>query len=128
VALVDAVALSLSTMLKWHLWWLGTDEPDIEVSLNRDFLSTRIDAQQLQALIAAWQGGAISAETLYWNLQQGEVARPNVEWEEEQQLIEAEAPEDPAVPEVPEPPAVPIQGAPPPRMPFENEDDEPVTE
>jgi hypothetical protein len=40
----------------------------------------------------AWQSGAISYETFYWNLQRGEIARPGIEVETERELIDNQQP------------------------------------
>jgi len=103
VGIVDSVQLAIETVLRWHVWWVtGQDDPDASVSLNRDFMSLRISPQELTALVQLCQAGKISSETLYYNLQAGEIARPGVSWEEEQEAIDAEEPE----PE-PDPPADP---------------------
>lgn len=92
--LTGAVSLGLTRLLRQHAYWLGDDramtEPGIGCELNRQFFDERLRAQDLQALTAAWQSGGLSAETYYWNLQQGGVARPGVTWLEERRLIEAE--------------------------------------
>mgnify|MGYP006404978979 FL=1 len=60
-------------------------------SLNKDFFDTRLDSKEAQVLVAAWQAGALSHDTLFWNLQQGEWIEPGRTLPEEQQLINAGA-------------------------------------
>ena len=44
----------------------------------------------LQALVQAYQAGTMSFETLYFNLQRGDVARPDVDAKAERHAIDAE--------------------------------------
>ena len=51
------------------------------VALNTELLPTKLTSQELTALVAAWQGGALSQEDLYANLSQGNVLDPEVSFE-----------------------------------------------
>jgi hypothetical protein len=53
--------------------WMGGSEDNI-YELNTDYNPTGMNAQDLTALVAAFQGGSISYQTLYENLQRGEIA------------------------------------------------------
>jgi len=66
--------------------WLGGPE-DCVYELNTDYNPKSMDAQTLTALIAAWQGGAISYETFYENMQRGEIASTNRNVEQEKAMI-----------------------------------------
>jgi hypothetical protein len=66
--------------------WLGGVEDSI-YNLNTDYNPKSMDAQTLTALIAAWQGGAISYDTFYDNLQKGEIAGNDRTAEEEKAMI-----------------------------------------
>lgn len=44
----------------------------------------------VSVLMQAWQAGAISYETFYYNLQQGEIARPGVDADTERELVDAQ--------------------------------------
>jgi hypothetical protein len=90
-----AVSAALSRALGWHAWWVGSYEPNASsdepaVALNTDFMDMTLTAQEVQALMAMWQGGGISYETFYYNLQRGEWARPNITVEDEKDAIAAE--------------------------------------
>ena len=91
--LIRNVSEGLTTLLRWHSWWQGTseqlDDPSISYNLNNKIAASSLAPQQLQALMQTFLNGAICYETFYYNLQQGEVARPGVEVEEEQALLEA---------------------------------------
>lgn len=94
-----SVSLGLTKVLRIATWWMGTEESpeaftdeQVSYALNTDFISARMDSAELLALVDAWSRRAISRETLHWNLAQGEVLPPGVTAEEEQELIENEAP------------------------------------
>ena len=55
-----------------NFWMRGSGES--EYKLNTDYNPTGMNPQMLTSLLAAWQGGAISYETFYDNLQRGEIA------------------------------------------------------
>ena len=57
------------------------------VQLNRDFLDSRLSAQELTALVSAWQQGAMPLDDLLYNLQRGEMLRPDYTIEEFSQLL-----------------------------------------
>lgn len=92
--LANTISLGLTKLSRWHAWWMGwADAPDNDVAsvaLNTDFIDTRLDPQELTALIALYQAGRLSRETLYYNLERGEMTRPGASFEEEEQLIAAD--------------------------------------
>lgn len=81
-----ACSQALTKVLKWHTWWLGGSDAEVQsagIELNRDFFDTVMQPNEAEALMKLWQSGAITYETLYWNLQRGEWARPGITVEEE---------------------------------------------
>ena len=88
-AMASAFDLGMEQVLSWHAWWAGVDEVKgrISFSLNKDFFDTRLDPKEAQVLVAAWQSGAVSHDTLFWNLQQGEWIEPGRTLGEEKELI-----------------------------------------
>jgi len=95
-SLANLVSEGLTRVLRWHHWWNGdTEQLDDErftYTLNTDFSTVRLDPQELQALMQLWQAGAISKQTLFWNLKQGELIPAETEYEDEESLIEVQAP------------------------------------
>ncbi len=83
------VSEALTKAINFCSRWLGGEDGAI-YQLNTDYNPTGMSAQDLTALVAAWQGGAISYETFYTNLQKGEIASPDVTPEEEQARITIE--------------------------------------
>lgn len=98
--LAQALETGLTLALQWHTWWIGTEEIPAQTGarfeLNKDFSTLRMSAQDLSALVGALQGGAISAETFYHNLEEGGLARPGVSFEEEKADIESAEPDESA--------------------------------
>jgi len=66
--------------------WLGGQE-DAVYSLNTDYNPKGLSAQELTSLVAAWQGGAISYDTFWQNLQKGEIGSADITAEEEKARI-----------------------------------------
>ncbi len=91
--LIRNVSEGLTTLLRWHSWWSGVsetlDDASISYALNNRIAAANMPPQQLTALMQAYLNGTMSFETWYYQLQQGEIARPGVEFEEEQALLEA---------------------------------------
>ena len=79
-ALAASVSDSLTHVLRWLHWWHSTeDKPDLVstdqvlVSLNTDFSLQGMDSNAITALVAAWQAGAISRDTMIDCFRKGEV-------------------------------------------------------
>lgn len=87
----NIVSLGVTQLLRWHAMWMGIRALEtINAELNSDFISTQLKGSELTELVKAWQAGAISYETLYWNLQRGEITRPDISAEDEQTLLETQ--------------------------------------
>ena len=91
-ALAASISDSLTHVLRWMHWWHSTEEkPDLVsseqvlVSLNTDFPLQGMDSKAITALVAAWQAGAISQDTMLDCFRKGEVlpdGRSNAEEKE----------------------------------------------
>lgn len=90
-SLANAASAALTKALTWCAQWAGVQKP-AAVELNTDFLPTGMSAQEMGELVKAWQGGAISHETLYDNLKRGEIAQQGVTFEQEVGKIQGEGP------------------------------------
>lgn len=73
VSSVKMVSAALQMLLSWAAEWVGSPASSVKVTMSKDFISTQIDSNTLNALVKAWQSGAISHHTLIENLQRGEV-------------------------------------------------------
>ena len=90
-SLAIAAGAAISKALTWCVAWAGASG-EAKVELNTDYIPAGMTAQELTALVGAWQSGAISFETLYDNLQRGEIARQGVDADDEKEKIEDEGP------------------------------------
>lgn len=95
---------SLTSVLDWAAWWTDpvAEHPDslkekVKVTLNADFTAAKMDPTMLTALVAAFQQSAISRDTLFYNLQRGEVVPSDRTLEEEQDLIDTNPPIAPPI-------------------------------
>jgi len=86
VYLSDILTRALRTMLHFS----GEEAEEVKATLNTDLVSGKLSAQELQSLIAAYQAGGMSFDTLQYNLQQGEIARPGIDAEEEKAAVEGD--------------------------------------
>jgi len=99
-----SVSASLTQVLRWVYWWNSTEPipdaigPDrVLASLNTDFSITGMSFQEITALVAAWQAGAISQDTMLDLFRAGEVIAPGRTNEEEIKLLASERPAKPPV-------------------------------
>ena len=72
--------------------WAGqpTDEEDVEVNMNRDFIDATLTAEEINSLVTSWQAGAITTDVLFWNFQRGGVIDPKVTIEDFKKAQEEE--------------------------------------
>jgi hypothetical protein len=100
-SIARAVSHSLSEVLKWAAWWAllktpGNSPEDLPsemvlLALNQDFGTSGLSAKDLQALVAGWQAGAFSHDTLLHLLRRGEVLPEGRTNEQERKLTGATA-------------------------------------
>lgn len=100
-----SLSVSLSQVVKWVYWWSTTEKaPEAvkddaaKVDLNTEFLTEKLEAKQLTALVAAWTQRGISHNTLLHNMRQGEMLPPGITDEEEIALIESQPPPEITMP------------------------------
>lgn len=85
------VSAGMTRVLGWMRDWAGV-AGDVAFEVSTDYTVTRMTAGDLSALMALWQSGGISRQTLYWNLQQGELIAPGKTLEDELDEIQADGP------------------------------------
>lgn len=86
----QSLSLGLERVLKWWAEWAGADvsaDGAIECELNREFYPQQMTDKMITALVAAWQQGGISFQTLFENLQSGDVIDAEKTVEDEQAQI-----------------------------------------
>ena len=93
MTLALSVSDSVSHVLRWIYWWNSTEaspetisEDLVLLQLNTDFSAKGLASDELTAIVAAWQAGAISRETMFDLFRRGEVLPPGRTDEEEARL------------------------------------------
>ena len=88
------MSASLTQVLRWAYWWNSTEKsPDdvtnerVLVELNTDFSTKGLSALEITSIVAAWQSGALSRDTMTDLFRRGEVLPEGRSTEEEVRLI-----------------------------------------
>jgi hypothetical protein len=96
MTLALSVSDSVSQVLRWIYWWNSTEaspetisEDVVLLQLNTDFTARGMKSDEVTAVVAAWQAGAISQETMFDLFRRGEVLPPGRTDEEEARLSAA---------------------------------------
>ena len=104
-AMAASVSESLTQALRWVFWWNSTVALPEEVTdeealldLNTDFRTHGMSAQEITALVAAWQNGAISQDTMFELFRRSEILPDGRRNEEENSLIKVGQPAGPVEP------------------------------
>ena len=89
-----SVSDSLTHVLSWVYWWNSTEatpeaigDSAVLVNLNADFSTKGMASDEITAIVAAWQAGAISRETMFDLFRKGEVLPVGRSNEEEMKLV-----------------------------------------
>jgi hypothetical protein len=89
-----SVSDSLTQVLRWVYWWNSTEETlegigadRVLAQLNTDFSIKGMSSEEITALVAAWQAGAISRESMFELFRRGEVLPVGRTNEEEAKLV-----------------------------------------
>jgi hypothetical protein len=85
--LANSCSMGLCQCLEWVTDWEGANPELVEVQLNTDFMDTRMEPPEMRELVAAWQSGAIPTDDLIYNLQRGEILRPDFTIEEVKDML-----------------------------------------
>ena len=89
--MANEVSDTLSLILDDYLEWCSNQEGvDSKVHLNTDYDVANMSTAELTAYVSAWQSGAISKQTMFENLKEGEIINATKTFEEEQSEIDEE--------------------------------------
>lgn len=86
-SIAQTSAAGLERALRNIAIWIGEDPEKVRVTPNLEFFDRSISAQDVQALVAAWQAGAMSHRALFDKLQQGGVIHEDRSYEDEEAEI-----------------------------------------
>lgn len=93
-AIAIAVSKGMTTALQWFQNWTG-NTAEVLYDINRDFMPVQMDAPTLTALMAAWQGGALSEPELFDLFKRGDLIEADKTMEQHQGEIDAAPPPAP---------------------------------
>lgn len=85
----QTISLGMAKALKTFCDFANAASDGVKFDLNKDFFPMPMDALTLTALIAGWQNGAYSFDTLFDNLKQGDIVALEKTPEQEQAEIKA---------------------------------------
>lgn len=89
IGISNNISDGLTEAMKLVARWIGASE-ELYVKLSTDFVDSKMEPQEITALLSTLQSGSISLDTFLWNLQQGELLPPDRDIEDEKLKIEAE--------------------------------------
>ena len=89
-SIAQSSAQGLEKALRHIAVMIGQNPEAVVVKPNLSFVDATLTPQEAFALVSVWQSGALSKQTLYENLQRGEIASAERSFEEEEELIAAE--------------------------------------
>lgn len=88
--IAETVSKALTCALKWWADWRGMSEAvikKIKVELSQTFTSAGADPKMLERLMQMAQGGLMSWDTFFFNLERAEIYPDGLTSEDEQELI-----------------------------------------
>lgn len=88
--IANALSDCLTKALTFMADWAGVSSEGIQYWLNTDLNPAGLSAQELTALLAAWQSGAITLEDLFENLQRAEIVDPAKSFEDHREALDEE--------------------------------------
>lgn len=88
--IANALSDCLTKALTFMADWAGVSSEGIQYWLNTDLNPAGLSAQELTALLAAWQSGAITLEDLFENLQRAEIVDPAKSFEDHREELDAQ--------------------------------------
>jgi hypothetical protein len=97
MTMTTTLSQAITKGLRWHAWWMGVDKPEeqkpqpVGYTISTAFFQQRLTADELRSLLQAVQAGELSYETFFYNLVRGDIARPNVDAEDEKKQITNES-------------------------------------
>lgn len=86
--LAEDVSDVMTKALRVMAMWSGYDSSNVHYRLNVDYGLSRLDYHTIKELVASWQSGAITYQTLFDNLLRGDVISPDAEYETYKQQLE----------------------------------------
>lgn len=91
-SVAENLSRAFNTALGWAAEWMGGSPDAVIFTVNDDFFAERLTGQDIAELMKAWQGGAITYQTLFEQLVKGEIIATGTDVEQYKTELEEEAP------------------------------------
>jgi len=88
--IANTSAAGIEKALKYAARFIGANEDEVIVTPPNKLMEPVMSAQEAKTLVEAWQNGGYSYQTLYENLQRGQIASQERNFEEELSLMDNE--------------------------------------
>ena len=82
------ISIGLTQAMTLFCAWAGSPDSTVSVALNKDFVPSYMDPQELKEWTIAVISGEISRQEYFWTLQQREAVPPGMTFEEHQAQIQ----------------------------------------
>ena len=90
--IVNNISSQVTEILKVYFEWYGKPTEDISYKLNSDFVNVTMEPNAQIALVKSWLDGAISHQTVFEKMKEGEIIASNKSFEQEQTDINSSPP------------------------------------
>lgn len=85
--IANSVSVAMTKILGWWSEWNKKNFGTITYQLNTDFVSDKLSPAEIKEYVYAWQSGAWSKETMFFNMKAGECYPEEHTFELEEQMI-----------------------------------------
>jgi hypothetical protein len=96
--IANVLSESMTQVLRWVIWWDSAEEFPEDIlrgkalyHIDTEFGQNRLQSQELQAIVQAWQAGAMSRDTMFELFRHGEILPTGRTNEEELALVTRDA-------------------------------------
>jgi len=104
-ALAECGGMSLTQVLRWAYWWNSTEampddvsNEDVVIELNTDYSTRGLTANEIVAIVQAWQSGALSRDSMLELFRRSEILPDGRKNEEEAAMVKRGMPTQPTGP------------------------------
>lgn len=91
------VERAMNDQLGWVAWWLGLDDDAISLTMSTDFVSAKLTPDERKQIVAEWQAGLYSQETVIGLLTAGNSLPEDFDLEKDRTILSQEVADRPSV-------------------------------
>lgn len=98
ISALTALEAAMNRILKWAAEWVGADPDEAYCKISKELTATTVDANTVNALVAAYQKNSIDLDTLFFNLAEGGYISAETDKETFAKNLESQASKETPVP------------------------------